>query len=94
MRTPKYKNGLSSLKQSLVSNSLELIENPQELEYQYNHVSLSKIELVDSPISEEIPIINPQLQLSRVLTRAHSKEIGQTHIHLFHFHASLAFLNY
>jgi hypothetical protein len=60
-----------------VSNSPEIIENPQEVESQYNHVSSFQIELVDSTISEEIPIINPQLQLSRVLTRAHSKEIGQ-----------------
>jgi hypothetical protein len=40
-------------------------------------VSSSSTEPIDSFISEEIIIINPQLQLSRVLTRAHSKEIGQ-----------------
>jgi len=75
--SPKYTSGPSSLEQILVSSSPENIEISQEVESQYNYVSSSQTEPVDSSISEEITVINPQLQLSRILTRAHRNEIGQ-----------------
>jgi hypothetical protein len=40
-------------------------------------VSSSQIEPIDSPIYEESTVINEQLQLSKILTRAHRREIGQ-----------------
>jgi len=40
-------------------------------------MSSYSIEPIDSSIYKEITAINPQLQLSRVLTREHIKEIGQ-----------------
>ena len=58
---PKYTSGSSSLKQGSMSNSPENIEILEEVESQYNLVSSSSIDPIDSFISEEINIINPQL---------------------------------